>query len=269
MRLYGYKRFAARPGYDSVSQIETSPRLFERKLDWWSLTYCQTSFNVLRPSISLRYATLISHQHPAYLHTYPAILLHAPHSRTAPMASAYLPFLCLTATVPSLHALSIRLILVIIPIKISVILFYKRIFTTKLFRHCIWVAIGIVLAWGVASLVVCSNRSISALFPKFYWPNHVQQAQLLIADPVPSAAWKDLENAKYGFNYFKFGMSVPVLSIFFDAIILLFPLAPLRKLQMPNKRKIAIIGTFWLDSLDVIRVFSILFNNPSSESIPK
>jgi hypothetical protein len=72
---------------------------------------------------------------------------------------------------------------------------------------------------------------------------------LLIADPGPSAAWEDLENPKYRFSYFKFGLSVPVLSIIFDGIILLFPLPPLRKLQMPNKRKIAIIGTFWLGSL--------------------
>ena len=63
---------------------------------------------------------------------------------------------------------SILLIFVIVPIKISVLLFYKRIFTTKLFRRCIWVTVGIVLAWGVASLVVCFNRSISALSPKFY-----------------------------------------------------------------------------------------------------
>lgn len=62
---------------------------------------------------------------------------------------------------------SILLLFVIVPIKISVLLFYKRIFTTQIFKRCIWVTISIVLAWGVASLVVCSDRSINASFPKF------------------------------------------------------------------------------------------------------
>lgn len=62
---------------------------------------------------------------------------------------------------------SILLIFVIVPIKISVLLFYKRIFATQLFKRCIWVAVSIVLAWGVASLVVCSDRSISAPFLRF------------------------------------------------------------------------------------------------------
>ena len=54
---------------------------------------------------------------------------------------------------------SILLIFVIVPIKISVLFFYKRIFTTKLFQRCTWVTIGIVLAWGVASLVVRSDQT--------------------------------------------------------------------------------------------------------------
>ena len=57
---------------------------------------------------------------------------------------------------------SILLIFVIFPIKISVLLFYKRIFTTPLFKRCTWVTISIVLAWGIASLVVCSDRPTSA-----------------------------------------------------------------------------------------------------------
>ena len=57
---------------------------------------------------------------------------------------------------------SILLIFVIIPIKISVLLFYKRILTTRLFQRHTWLTISIVLAWGVASLVVCFDRSISA-----------------------------------------------------------------------------------------------------------
>ena len=61
------------------------------------------------------------------------------------------------------------LILVIVPIKISVLLFYKRIFATQLFKRCTWVTISIVLAWGVGSLVVCSDRSISAPSLKLYF----------------------------------------------------------------------------------------------------
>ena len=57
---------------------------------------------------------------------------------------------------------SILLIFVIVPVKISVLLFYKRIFSTQPFKRYIWVTISIVLAWGIASLVVCSDRSIRA-----------------------------------------------------------------------------------------------------------
>ena len=63
---------------------------------------------------------------------------------------------------------SILLIFVIVPIKISVLLFYKRIFTTRLFERCTWVFISIVLAWGVASLVVCSDRPISEPLLEIY-----------------------------------------------------------------------------------------------------
>ena len=64
---------------------------------------------------------------------------------------------------------SILLIFVIVPIKISVLLFYKRIFTTRLFRRCIWVAVSVILAWGVASLVVCSNSCTNALYLNFHF----------------------------------------------------------------------------------------------------
>ena len=81
--------------------------------------------------------------------------------------------------------------------------------------------------------------------------NNASQAQLLIVDPLPLAAWKDIADPKYRFDYVKFGLSIPLLSIIFDGIILLFPLPHLRKLQMPLKRKIAVTSIFWLGILMV------------------
>jgi hypothetical protein len=34
-------------------------------------------------------------------------------------------------------------------VKISILLFYKRIFPTPIFKKCVWVAIGVVAVWGV------------------------------------------------------------------------------------------------------------------------
>ncbi|KAF2648227.1 hypothetical protein K491DRAFT_784220 [Lophiostoma macrostomum CBS 122681] len=142
------------------------------------------------------------------------------------------PFVAAQKFVEAVAIGSFLLIFVVAPIKISVLLFYKRIFGTgsPKFNLCVWVAIGIVSAWGLASFV----------------------AQLLIADPVPLSAWNDLANPKYRFDYFKFGLSVPVLSIIFDGIILLFPLPSLRKLQLPLQRKLQVLGIFWLGAFCLV-----------------
>lgn len=111
--------------------------------------------------------------------------------------------------------------------------------------------ISVVSAWGIARLVVCPDDLIvhHFWFAKGTRLNTIQQEQLLIGDPGPSAAWKNLEHPTYQFNYFKFGLSVPVLSTVLDEIILHFPLPAIRGLQTSLKPKAAIFGIFWLGSL--------------------
>ena len=60
----------------------------------------------------------------------------------------------------SLHAVaigSIFVIVVIVPIKIAVLLFYQRNFTIQVFESRTRAASNVVLAWEVASLVICSD----------------------------------------------------------------------------------------------------------------
>lgn len=71
----------------------------------------------------------------------------------------------------------------------------------------------------------------------------------MIGDPGPSATWENLEAPKYRFNYFDFGLSIPVVSIILDGIILLFPLPPLRKLQISTRKKVGVIAILWLGAL--------------------
>ena len=48
----------------------------------------------------------------------------------------------------------IILCVVLSAVKISILLFYRRIFTTKTFKRCVDVMIFILAGWGVATMVV-------------------------------------------------------------------------------------------------------------------
>ena len=71
-----------------------------------------------------------------------------------------------------------------------------------------------------------------------------KKAQILTGDPVQSA-WDPL-HPHYRFEYNPLGMSVACMSLVFDVMVLLFPIQPISKLQMPLKRKVAIMCIFWL-----------------------
>ena len=46
------------------------------------------------------------------------------------------------------------LCIVLTAVKISVLLFYRRIFTTRTFKRCVDVMIVVLFGWGIATMVV-------------------------------------------------------------------------------------------------------------------
>jgi hypothetical protein len=67
----------------------------------------------------------------------------------------------------------------------------------------------------------------------------------LSTDPIESA-WKDAARAKHRFDYNAWYLSYSAFSIFFDIAILCFPIPVIKTLRLDRKRKISIIGIFWL-----------------------
>lgn len=107
-------------------------------------------------------------------------------------------------------------------IKISILLFYKRIFIIKPFEICVQIAIAILTAWGVSSCI----------------------AQLLVGDPINSM-WRS-QGPKLRYNYPAYDRAYAIMSLIFDVLVLCFPLPVIRSLKMSTKRKITVSGIFWL-----------------------
>ncbi|CAG8952290.1 hypothetical protein HYFRA_00001033 [Hymenoscyphus fraxineus] len=115
-------------------------------------------------------------------------------------------------------------------VKVSVLLFYKRIFITRKFSLCCNLAVFAVIAWGLAMcLTMLFNRNpISA-----NW------------DPAASPSTTKILISR-------FLMSHAVLDLFLDIVILLFPLPVIRRLKMSTNRKIGVMGILWLGFFCVV-----------------
>jgi hypothetical protein len=68
---------------------------------------------------------------------------------------------------------------------------------------------------------------------------------VLSTTPI-DGAWKDAVNARHRFDYNTWYLSYSALSIFFDIVILCFPIPVIKTLRVDRKRKLSIIGIFWL-----------------------
>ena len=112
-------------------------------------------------------------------------------------------------------------------IRISILLFYQRIFATPNSR--IKYIIYVLLAAQAVYLVVYS------ILPAF------------ICKPLYKA-WHPLERQLYFNDWYYYYTQVALYStsMAFDAILLVFPLYPVFKLQMPLKRRAAIAVLFML-----------------------
>ncbi|KAI2625764.1 hypothetical protein GGR54DRAFT_513330 [Hypoxylon sp. NC1633] len=108
-------------------------------------------------------------------------------------------------------------------VKIAILLFYTRIFTTSKFKLAVHIYVGILAAWCIA-VIMC---------------------QLLAANPIQNA-WNPLATTPLRFNYNDFSLAFAGMSIVFDVIVLCFPIPVIRNLQMTWTRKIQVLAIFWL-----------------------
>ncbi|RYP70638.1 hypothetical protein DL771_005351 [Monosporascus sp. 5C6A] len=113
-------------------------------------------------------------------------------------------------------------------IKLSVLLFYRRIFTIGTFRLVNNALIGVTIAWGIAFTVTTAFQCA----------------------PV-SSIWDEIE---VGFStacvqvrpyYFSFAIS----DIILDVLIYVLPIPHLWQLHMPMREKLAVVGIFLLGSI--------------------
>ncbi|MCJ1351571.1 MAG: hypothetical protein MMC33_001555 [Icmadophila ericetorum] len=106
-------------------------------------------------------------------------------------------------------------------VKISILLFYKRIFPTPKFQLAVWVGIAAVGCWGIIFFFLV----------------------LLEGNPIDTS-WTG--NGVFRFNVTSFGLAQVGTSIALDILVLVFPLPILYGLHMRTHRKVAIGLIFWL-----------------------
>ncbi|OTA60395.1 hypothetical protein K449DRAFT_435499 [Hypoxylon sp. EC38] len=110
-------------------------------------------------------------------------------------------------------------------VKISILIFYKRIFAIKKFKIAAWIAIVFVALWGLAMILIVAIQGDSKTF-------------VLTEAAGGTYKWR-LDPTVVGFT--QVGSSLVL-----DVVILCFPLPVISRLHMPTKRKIAVGGIFWL-----------------------
>ena len=110
-------------------------------------------------------------------------------------------------------------------IKISIIIFYRRVFSTRQFRIATDVLIGIVTAWGVAKFLYASL-----------------QCQRLA---------KALDTLLTGqcFNAMQYITGISAVNIVLDFAILLLPMRMVWNLQRPWQDKLALSAVFMIGAL--------------------
>jgi hypothetical protein len=110
-------------------------------------------------------------------------------------------------------------------IKISVLVFYRRIFTTKVFRRCTDGLIVMCILWGTATLL----------------------ASALQCRPL-RAYWDQSVNG-HCFDALKFVLGVQGVNIFLDVAILCLPLPMVWGLRRAWQERLALSGVFLLGGL--------------------
>ncbi|RAK90787.1 hypothetical protein BO79DRAFT_252970 [Aspergillus costaricaensis CBS 115574] len=106
-------------------------------------------------------------------------------------------------------------------VKISILLFYKRIFVTRTFQIVSWISIAVVSAWGVLFFFLV----------------------LLEGDPI-SMSWTG--EGHFRFDTVALGLAQSGTSIALDVAVLLLPIPVLWSLHMRPHKKFGVLLIFWL-----------------------
>lgn len=131
-------------------------------------------------------------------------------------------------------------------VKISVLLFYKRIFRGGSFMRIVNTLLALVCVWTVTTFFVSAAVAPKGVF-------HAEPFKLVIfCYKGVSSFWTgDINdpgvNAVYDLSTLI--MATAIVNVAFDAAILSVPIPPILKLQMSTKRKVALIGIFLLGAL--------------------
>ena len=120
-------------------------------------------------------------------------------------------------------------------IKMSLLLLYRRIFTTfdRTFRIALYVIMAYITGWSISALFVC----IFACSPiSFYW----EQAFILVEGPVIPGKCINIVAAESG---------IGILNAIADLSILSLPMMSVWRLKMDTYRRIGLSAVFSLGAL--------------------
>lgn len=143
-------------------------------------------------------------------------------------------------------------------VKIGILLFYKRIFSTiRTFAICIWIAIALTSVWGIVFFVVSltppstiSGRRLfyTCISRTSHADRFVVQFTLTDARPV-SEPWSG--HATLPYDTTALGLAQVGTNLGLDVVVLCFPIPVISRLHMPTQRKVAVGLIFWLGILSV------------------
>jgi hypothetical protein len=130
-------------------------------------------------------------------------------------------------------------------IKVSILLFYSRIFKERPFQIALWLTLGVTLAWFVA----------------------VELAVIFECHPI-YALWTFTPNACVDLHKFVIGSGVP--NVLLNTVILMLPVPMIWTLDIQNRHKLVLSGVFMLGGLSVHRPLpsSVRSRVPASSSCP-
>ncbi|KAL8782767.1 MAG: hypothetical protein Q9195_009572 [Heterodermia aff. obscurata] len=113
-------------------------------------------------------------------------------------------------------------------IKLSILLFYRRVFSTPQFRKPLYAVGVLVIAWLFANNFGAAFQCIP---PDKYW---------------------NQEKAGHCYNLLKFVQAMQISNILLDAIILALPVSAVLRLQMSFLRKLGVLAIFLSGGLSII-----------------
>ncbi|OLE56102.1 MAG: hypothetical protein AUG51_00015 [Acidobacteria bacterium 13_1_20CM_3_53_8] len=111
-------------------------------------------------------------------------------------------------------------------IKVSILLFYKRLFQSRRFTQIVYVVVAIVVMWGFA----------------FFF------AHMFAVWPIASR-WDHNMSIIWIINAGQYWISNSASDVITDFIILCLPLPMIRRLHMSGRNKVALMATFALGCL--------------------